>query len=132
MYHLLPTDLRLSPTESLAPFLTEPDHNGSPVLSNPLPTLLLFECVLAYMTPAASDAIIAWFVEYFSGSSNAVLGGIVYEMFGLGDSFGKVMLNNLKVAFVVLFCTTMAHLSIVQERISAWCGAISRCRLLTR
>lgn len=128
MYHLLPTDLRLSPEESLAPFLTEA---GSPVLSNTLPTLMLFECVLAYMTPAASDAIIGWFVDYFSESSNAVLGGLVYEMFGLGDSFGKVMLNNLKVTLSILFRTTVAQISIVQERIFAWCGAISRYCLLT-
>jgi len=51
------------------------------------------------MAPEASSALIQWFVDYFSGNNqeNAVLGGIVYEMFGLNDSFGRVMLNNLKV-----------------------------------
>lgn len=55
------------------------------------------------MPLAASSALIEWFVDYFSkplpdgGNSCGILGGIVYEMFGLGDAFGKVMRDNLKV-----------------------------------
>lgn len=90
-------DLRLGP-EALAPLLTESGTLGSPVLSNNLPTLLLFECVLAYVQPEASNALVGWFVDYFSPVPNAVLGGLVYEMFGLEDAFGKVMLNNLRVS----------------------------------
>jgi len=68
---------------------------SSPAVLDPnKPTLLIFECVLAYMTPLASQAIIQWFTDYFNG--RAPLGGIIYEMFGLGDSFGRVMLTNLK------------------------------------
>ncbi|KAI0042561.1 leucine carboxyl methyltransferase [Auriscalpium vulgare] len=89
VYNLLPVDLRHSPESSLRPLLASPEN---PLLSPSLPTLLLFECVLVYMTPAASDALIQWFVDYLS----APLGSIVYEMFGLGDSFGRVMLNNLR------------------------------------
>jgi [phosphatase 2A protein]-leucine-carboxy methyltransferase len=69
---------------------------SSPLLSLSLPTLLIFECVLVYMSSDESSALIQWFVDYFS-SGDGALGGIVYEMFGLGDSFGKVMLDNLKV-----------------------------------
>jgi len=56
------------------------------------------------MPPKASSALIQWFVDYFSSDSKkgAVLGGIVYEMFGLGDSFGRVMQNNLKLRNVLL------------------------------
>ena len=97
LYHLLPVDLRLNPSETLAQLLAQPNSDGSPTLSNSLPTLLLFECVLAYMQPESSNAIIQWFVDYFSHSPNVVLGGLVYEMFGLKDAFGKVMLNNMKV-----------------------------------
>lgn len=53
--------------------------------------------MLVYMTPEASDALFRWFTNYFATSSEpTALGAIVYEMFGLGDSFGKVMHNNLK------------------------------------
>ena len=64
------------------------------------------------MSPSASSALIQWFVDYFSPSDSsagtpnegrcAVLGGIVYEMFGLGDAFGRVMLNNLQVLLELL------------------------------
>lgn len=94
-YHLVAADLRQAPNESLGPVLTEPQSGGAPLLSSELPTLLIFECVLAYMSPDASERLIQWFTDYCSTSSNGVLGGIVYEMFGLQDSFGRVMLNNL-------------------------------------
>lgn len=64
------------------------------MLSPSLPTLLIFECVLAYMSPAASNAILKWYTESFS----APLGCVVYEMFALNDPFGRVMVNNLKVS----------------------------------
>ena len=98
-YHLLPVDLRTPPSESVAPLLTStspssPSQEG-PILSPNLPTLLLFECVLVYVSPDASQALIQWFVDYFASSS--VVGAVVYEMFGLNDSFGAVMVENLKV-----------------------------------
>jgi len=108
VYNLLSADLRVSPSETLTPLLTSPASTNfsdpfplhpEPLLSPSIPTLLLFECVLVYMSPEASSSLIQWFVDYFSNNSqkDAILGGIVYEMFGLGDSFGRVMLNNLKV-----------------------------------
>jgi [phosphatase 2A protein]-leucine-carboxy methyltransferase len=72
------------------------------MLSPTLPTLLLFECVLAYMEPATSNALIQWFVDYFAAAPGGLLGGVVYEMFKLNDAFGRVMLNNLKVRCVSL------------------------------
>lgn len=98
-YHLLPADLHTPPSESIAPLLTSTSPSspsqGGPIISPDLPTLLLFECVLVYVTPEASQALIQWFVDYFASSS--VLGAVVYEMFGLNDSFGNVMVENLKV-----------------------------------
>ena len=81
------------------------------MLSPHLPTLLLFECVLVYMHPSASDALIRWFADYCTGpvpspSTAAALGCIVYEMFGLTDAFGRVMLTNLRVSTPV---TPVSH-----------------------
>jgi hypothetical protein len=82
----------------------------TPLLSPSLPTLLLFECVLVYMSPMESTELIQWFVNYFAaspltphGGDGSILAGVVYEMFGLGDSFGQVMLNNLKVSLLFRF-----------------------------
>jgi [phosphatase 2A protein]-leucine-carboxy methyltransferase len=75
-----------------------------PILSPGSPTLLLFECVLAYMTSEVSSRLLRWFVDYLSAGddkdaakASGPLGCIIYEMFGLNDSFGRVMLNNLQV-----------------------------------
>ncbi|KAF5380584.1 hypothetical protein D9615_004670 [Tricholomella constricta] len=95
-YHVLPADLRLPPATTLSSLLATPDETGgSPILSPLLPTLLLFECVLVYMDPSSSDDLLRWFVDYFS-AKDTPLGAVVYEMFGLEDAFGKVMVNNLK------------------------------------
>lgn len=97
VYHLLAGDLRRPPAESLAPSLQA-------LLSPKLPTLLIFECVLAYISPAASGTVLQWFTDYFSTpptaeGSRGTLGCLVYEMFALEDAFGKVMVNNLKVVY---------------------------------
>ncbi|KAF8891822.1 leucine carboxyl methyltransferase [Infundibulicybe gibba] len=86
-YHLLPADLRLPPSSTLGA-LFDP---ATPVLSHALPTLLIFECVLVYMPPEASASLLQWFADHTS-----ILGAVIYEMFGLHDSFGQVMLSNLK------------------------------------
>ncbi|PPQ63036.1 hypothetical protein CVT24_005982 [Panaeolus cyanescens] len=94
-YNLLPGDLRRAPEELFGPLYEESD--GQPRQLNPeLPTLLLFECVLAYIEPAISSRLLNWFANVGQNSSGGVLGCIVYEMFGLQDSFGRVMINNLK------------------------------------
>ncbi|CDO78025.1 hypothetical protein BN946_scf184907.g15 [Trametes cinnabarina] len=104
VYNLLAADLRTPPAESLVPVL----GSGPEALLAPhLPTLLIFECVLVYMTPQASEAVVQWFTDYFSNNQSipggrGVLGSIVYEMFALGDQFGKVMVNNLKARNITL------------------------------
>lgn len=106
VYNLISADLRLPPSSTLETiFAPSSSADSTGVLLSPsLPTLLLFECVLVYMAPSSSAAIIQWFVDYFSGENapSSILGGIVYEMFGLRDPFGRVMLNNLKVSFTLL------------------------------
>jgi [phosphatase 2A protein]-leucine-carboxy methyltransferase len=94
-YHLLPCDLRNPPADIFPGLFKE-------YLSPALPTLLLFECVLVYMSPEVSSNLIQWFVDFFSPSPRApspgTLGCAVYEMFGLEDAFGQVMMNNLRVS----------------------------------
>lgn len=117
VYNLLPADLRTPPAVSLEPLLisagTSAAGGDGPLLSPELPTLLLFECVLAYMTPAASNALIQWFVDYFAapgtGGSGGALGAVVYEMFKLNDPFGRVMLNNLKVRALSILRASIPH-----------------------
>ena len=132
VYHLLATDLRRPPEETLEPLLAS---TSQPVLSPALPTLLLFECVLVYMTPASSNGILRWFTGYFSSpsakESRSVLGCIVYEMFALEDAFGKVMVNNLRVS--LQFCgristTSNGHVGLFDigpKCISTWRRTLS-------
>ncbi|KAH9007180.1 S-adenosyl-L-methionine-dependent methyltransferase, partial [Lactarius hatsudake] len=77
---------------SLEPLLGSRDE---PLLSPSLPTFLRFKCVLAYTAPSASNALVRWFINYFASPSSSPLGTVVYEMFKLGDTFRRVMLNNL-------------------------------------
>ena len=117
-YHLLAADLRNDPVDTLQETLTKAFQGStSAILSTEYPTLLLFECVLAYMTVETSSWLLQWFIKYFSTGSDEVtrpigplgciiyemfgpLGCIIYEMFGLNDSFGKMMLTNLQVSSV--------------------------------
>ncbi|KAF9061794.1 leucine carboxyl methyltransferase [Rhodocollybia butyracea] len=100
LYHLLPADLRLDPSVALGSLIST--ENGPSLLDPSLPTLLIFECVLVYMSPQESNRLLEWFQAYFSSQNGAALGAIVYEMFGLGDSFGRVMVSNLKTRQVSL------------------------------
>ena len=81
-YTLLPLDLR---TDSLDDVL--------PYLDTTLPTLFLAECVLCYMTPEQGEDVIRWF-----GSTFERCMGVIYEMCGLEDQFGRVMRRNLAVS----------------------------------
>jgi [phosphatase 2A protein]-leucine-carboxy methyltransferase len=65
---------------------------SSEILSPDLPTLFIAECVFPYMSLEQTDRVLKWFSDNFK-----ILGGVVYEMFGLTDKFGMVMRENLKV-----------------------------------
>lgn len=57
-----------------------------------IPTLLLSECVLVYVEPKYSDAIINWANGMFTGGSVFV----TYEQIRPNDPFGQTMLKNLR------------------------------------
>ncbi|KAG8929754.1 carboxy methyl transferase for protein phosphatase 2A [Tulasnella sp. 418] len=88
-YHLVPADLREEPQNSLSALLE--------ILDSQTPTLVIAECVFAYMPPSASERILLWFKGHFSP-----IGCMIYEMFALGDSFGTIMKENLRTRNIVL------------------------------
>lgn len=87
--NLISADLRGNPAENFLPVLS--------LLSPDKPTLVLTECVLPYLPPSASANILQWFSSNFNN-----LGAITYEMYGLDDSFGRVMRENLRVRRIEL------------------------------
>ncbi|KAG8732448.1 carboxy methyl transferase for protein phosphatase 2A [Ceratobasidium sp. 423] len=94
-YHLIPLDLREGvPALDL---LVSPSSPTNAPLNPNLPTLFIAECVFVYMPPTISDIIVQWFSNTFKRTA-----GIVYEMFGLQDSFGKVLKDNLKARHIEL------------------------------
>ncbi|XP_069341999.1 leucine carboxyl methyltransferase 1 isoform X4 [Eulemur rufifrons] len=56
-----------------------------------LPTLLIAECVLVYMTPEQSANLLKWAANSFE---TAML--INYEQVNMGDRFGQIMIENLR------------------------------------
>ncbi|CAE6416240.1 unnamed protein product [Rhizoctonia solani] len=94
-YHLIPLDLR-DGVPALSSLVSTSSPGGAPLDPN-LPTLFIAECVFVYMPPSASNAILHWFSNTFGHTA-----GIVYEMFGLQDSFGKVLKDNLKARHIEL------------------------------
>jgi hypothetical protein len=54
---------------------------------------MLSECVLVYLKPEESKAILTFFRNYFKGD----LALLNYEMINPHDPFGKTMLENLEV-----------------------------------
>ncbi|XP_051878135.1 leucine carboxyl methyltransferase 1 isoform X1 [Pristis pectinata] len=60
-------------------------------LDTKLPTLLMAECVLVYMTPEQSAELIKWASSTFSTTMF-----INYEQVNMTDRFGQVMIENLQ------------------------------------
>lgn len=82
-YHLVAVDLR--DVHTLESKLADAGLNKG------LPTLFLAECVLVYMEPEKSAAIIDWVGRNFK---TALF--INYEQVNMQDRFGQVMVQNLK------------------------------------
>lgn len=80
-YHLLGLDLRsldVCGEEKLA------------FLDKTVPTLVLSECVLCYLTPQDNDKVLTFWKQYMDRVSV-----LVYEPMCLGDTFGETMALNL-------------------------------------
>jgi [phosphatase 2A protein]-leucine-carboxy methyltransferase len=96
-FNIHPIDLRnLQPGADGAPLALD-IKNVDPTL----PTLLLSECCLIYLPPAAADMV----VNYFSSClfpRTTPLALLLYEPINPYDSFGKVMVSNLASRGIVL------------------------------
>lgn len=82
-YSLVPVDLR--DTDVLAAQLQSAGFDLS------APTLVVSECVLVYMEPAASNKVVAWLAAHLPC---AVM--VVYEQIHPHDAFGRQMVSNLE------------------------------------
>ena len=93
-YHVHPLDLRdLDPSK-------EPPRTFKSIDPS-LPTLIISECCLVYLAPAAADAVANYFTKTFFQSSTP-LGMVLYEPINPDDAFGKVMVSNLAARGIVL------------------------------
>ena len=83
-YHILPCDLRDLP--SFTKLLHDHGFDDS------VPTLFLSECVMIYMKPEYSQAIVNWIKNTLSTAFFCL-----YEQIRPNDAFGKEMIFNLQV-----------------------------------
>ncbi|KAJ5204684.1 uncharacterized protein N7498_005563 [Penicillium cinerascens] len=100
-YHIHPVDLRsLSADSSLSETL--------PGVDRELPTLLISECCLIYLSPTEAAQVVSFFTEHVFGPSSeatagedtqqcsqAPLGLVLYEPIRPDDPFGRTMVSNL-------------------------------------
>ena len=104
-YHIHPIDLRslAANSTSTTDSVTNEDHSTSDSIENKLslpgidptlPTLLISECCLIYLSPTDADAVIDYFTRHLFPPSTP-LGLIVYEPIRPNDAFGKTMVSNL-------------------------------------
>ncbi|KAG0158648.1 Leucine carboxyl methyltransferase 1 [Penicillium digitatum] len=103
-YHIHPVDLRSLSTCS--------DPAGAlPGVETGLPTLLISECCLVYLSPTEAEQVVTFFTQRLFGHGHAVsgpgdilqeaqakvtpLGLILYEPIRPNDAFGRTMVSNL-------------------------------------
>lgn len=103
-YHIHPLDLRsLSSSSAQAP-ATEadsPQSNPTPHLQDvdpSLPTLIISECCLIYLSPQEADDVVHYFTRTLfppTDTTTTPLGLIIYEPIHPDDPFGRTMVYNL-------------------------------------
>lgn len=85
-YQLIDYDLRqLGNSAQTPPFAS---------IDPTMPTIVLSECVLCYLSPQENADIISYWCQYFNNSPQ-VLSFLIYEPMSLNDAFGTTMAINL-------------------------------------
>ena len=91
-YHIHPIDLRSLPGASThRPGGVE--RAPLPDVDTNLPTLLVSECCLIYLSPSDARAVVAYFTSLFP--TTVSLGIVIYEPIRPHDAFGRTMVANL-------------------------------------
>lgn len=86
VYHLYGLDLRKLTSSSIE----------FPHVDTTLPTIIISECVLCYLTPEENVQVLSYWTDLFTSSSpTATMAFLIYEPMSLNDSFGKTMVTNL-------------------------------------
>ncbi|KAF8468792.1 S-adenosyl-L-methionine-dependent methyltransferase [Kalaharituber pfeilii] len=92
-YYLHPIDIRtIQPGLPTSPL---PDS-----IDTGVPTLIISECCLIYLSPTEADAILTFFTTTFRSCHPLAI--VLYEPIGSDDAFGKVMIQNLATRGIVL------------------------------
>ena len=101
-YHIHPVDLRSLPKRHDQEEEDGKSKTARDILEETvdptLPTLLISECCLVYLSPTEADAVVHYFTNtLFPRRHNvtAPLGLILYEPIRPDDAFGRVMVSNL-------------------------------------
>ena len=93
-YHVHPLDLRDLDA-------SRPTPRSFRFINNAIPTLIISECCLCYLPPAAADTVALYFTKHlFPNSTPVAL--ILYEPIHPNDPFGKTMVSNLAARGIVL------------------------------
>lgn len=93
-YHVHPVDLRTLDPSHAPPRSFE-------YIEKDLPTLIISECCLIYLAPAAADTVALYFTRHLFPTTTP-LGLVLYEPINPHDAFGKVMVSNLAARGIVL------------------------------
>ena len=65
-----------------------------------IPTLLISECCLVYLSPHDADAVLAYFASLFPTTTPLAI--VIYEPIRSHDAFGRTMVSNLTARGIVL------------------------------
>ncbi|KAK3353459.1 S-adenosyl-L-methionine-dependent methyltransferase [Lasiosphaeria hispida] len=88
-----------------------PSTDTLPSLDPSLPTLLISECCLCYLAPAAASAVVAYFTLRLPR-----LGLVLYEPVKPDDPFGRMMVSNLAARRIEMPTLDVFPLPVDQER----------------
>ncbi|KAL3445326.1 S-adenosyl-L-methionine-dependent methyltransferase [Aspergillus insuetus] len=98
IYHIHPIDLRTLAHQSGSSANDESVTQLRETVDTTLPTLILSECCLVYLSPDEAAGVVRYFTKTLfppSGDTSETLGLVLYEPIRPDDAFGRTMVANL-------------------------------------